>query len=233
MKLVRKAIDKIAGIFIRPKTYMSFLNEAEFNELLELMYNWYKMGYTLESIFNDNKNNKDFKSLMTKLRSKSLENLPKKLYRGFHWKTERQQQAFIKKLETGKFPNKRQYSSWTTSKRIAKQFTPVGKYGKGYGNKYGLILEINPRDFKENIVFSTAPLFKSKEDINTFLKLVLVKYHKENLQELKKEKPNFNHIHDATDTIQGSIYSIEEKEYVLKNPSKNISGIKYTIINTK
>jgi uncharacterized protein YdcH (DUF465 family) len=233
MKLVRKAIDKIANIFIRPKTYMNYLNEAEFNELLELMYGWYRMNYTLESIFEYSKNNKDFKSLMTKLKTKSVEKLPRKLYRGFRWKTERQQQAFIKKLEAGKFPPKQQYSSWTTSKRIAKKFTPVGEYGKRTDDKYGILLEINPRDFKEDIVFSTDPLFKSKEDINTFLKLVLVKYHKENLQELKKEKPNFDHIHDAADTIQGSIYSVEEKEYVLKNPSKNIDKIKYTIINRK
>ncbi len=230
MKILQSAIDKIGELFKRPKTYLKFLNEEEFEELMDLMMSWYSRGDTLEVILKDKKNNKSFASLLLKLKRKTLEKLPPKLYRGVHWKNKKDMDKFIKQLENNKFPTLKDegYASWTTSKKIAKSFLPNGLHGSGHGSKYGILLEINPRDFKSDIVFSTMPLFKNQEEINIFLKLILEKYHNKNINVLKKKKPNLSDIHINTYFIQGNLYSVEEKEYVVKNPTKNIDKIKYT-----
>ena len=231
MKILQSAIDKIGKLLGRPKTYMTFLDEAEFNELLEIISFWYYEGKTFEVILKNNNKNKAFLSLLQKLKKKSLEKLPPKLYRGMNFKTKKQLTDFTNLLDRGQYKIRKSssISSWSTSKKIAKRFLSDGIYGKNSGSKYGLLLEINPTYFKDDIIFSTTPMFTTQNDINIFLRLILDKQHKKNINELKMKKPNLNNISDSVAYIQGSLYSVEEKEYILKNPTKNIDKIKYTV----
>ncbi len=230
MKILQSAIDKIGRLLGRPKTYMKFLNEKEFDSLLRLMRDWYSYGIPLDKIMK--KKDPAFISMMNKIKAKATEKLPNKLYRGIAFQTKADHDKAIKSLENGKFPTnpheKQTYGGWSTSKKVAGDFLPNGEYGKSRNDKYGILFEINPRDFKEDIVFSMHPLLKTREDITIFLRLVLEK-QQENANKILDKKPfRKEELRYSFDPVHGAIHSTVEKEYILKNPTKNIDKIKHT-----
>ncbi len=230
MNILKSAIDKISKLLERPKTYMDFLDEDEFGELIKLMDNWYLQGISFDKLLKNK--NKSFITLIQKLKKKALEKPPQKLYRGLVFNTKKEQTDFIRNLNKGIYNSKKNenYSSWTTSKKVAKAFAGKGWHPK---SKYGIILEINTNDFKENITFSTAPLFKTQKDTAIFLRLMLDEHNVKMKKEIQNPKINLDNMRDHHAFFSGSMYSIEEKEYILKNPTRNVDKIKYTIVDSK
>jgi len=201
-------LDKISKIkeYFFGKYFKDF-NETEFHLLLDIITKWYYFNTNISSFINSKK----YKSIFDKI--KLHIKLPKKLYRGL---------SIIRKHF--------EYESWSSSKLIAKSFTPGGKYSQD--NKWGIIQEINPSDFKENIVFSLKSLIQNDEDKKNFYQKVLKEHIKE-LDGIPKKKNMVKYLKNNSifSTMHGTIYALIEDEYILKTPEKNLNKIKITIID--
>jgi hypothetical protein len=188
------------------------LNKEEFEIFLDFISEWFSYGMNLEKLIKKPKYRNVWNKLVNHTKRSKL---PRYLYRGVSFYTKKERDEYLKK-----FKSKREFESWTSSKSIAKQFSPLGAYGAG--RKYGLILRIETKDFKDNIVFSINALIPSDKDKKEFFEKLVENHY----QDLKKALAQNNIKRfltkkntDLTKNIDGGIYSLIEDEYILKTIS--------------
>ena len=208
-KLIEEASYKIMERiteFLFGKYFKDF-NEEEFNLFLDLISHWFYYNEDFGKLLRSKKYKGIWKKLENKINNMKL---PKYLYRGLSFRTKKDRDNYIKTFE-----HKRKYESWSSSLKIANNFIPGGKYAQN--EKYGVMLKINTKDFKNNIIFSLNAIIQNEKDRKLFFEKVLYRHHKHlkeglNSKSLRKYVNNYDLFSD----MHGAIYAIIEDEYVLK-----------------
>jgi hypothetical protein len=224
-KLIEEAgIQKLlSDIFNFKKKYFGFLDEKEYLQLLDLLHMVY---YTNKDIC-DKKFNK-YNKVIKRIKDKALVKLPGILYRGMSFPTEEARNSFTASLEKGKFPeHKKECSSWTTNKKMARGFLPGGFHNRS-SNKYGVMLSLDPKDFKDDIVFTlNNAIFSNQEEKNKFLEAVFKSHQDRFMGKVKdNKKPHVSLILNSIGPLQGAVYATIQDEYILRNPNRNAQKIK-------
>ena len=229
-KIERLVEESIQDIYLKAKgfffgKYFKDFTEEEFNLILDIISDWYYFNIGLDHLFKKKRYSEVFKKLKKELV------IPRRLYRGLTFSTKREREQFIKNLKNGSIVRKdNPYESWSASKIIAKQFIPGGKYY--YNSRFGLIMEINPSDFKEDIVFSLSSIINNEKDRKDFYQKV-VRRHAKHLHEGVDSKSIKKYVNkfDLFSEIHGTVYALTEEEYILKTLTKNLTKIKFTRID--
>ena len=199
------------------------LKQSEFNELLNLLYGWYYLNYKLDDNFESK--HKNLVNIIQKIKTESTLKMPRKLYRGLSFDSGKERQEFLDECKKTGYINGRifrlktttQFTSWTSSKKIAESFLSDGENSSS-DNGFSTLIELDAAKLHtDNIFFSIEYLLRTEEERKEFLKLVLEQEHNENqklianAKQVGKLDPNlmFGYQH-------GAMFSLMEKEFILK-----------------
>jgi len=202
--VIRK-INTLLGKYLKKNAFQK-LTEEEFDTLLELLDVWYRYGESWD--FDEDH---EFKELSRKL---AITKLPPKIYRGLAFSTEKARTNFIKKIKKTPTLAFGDYSSWSSSKKIAKNFAAEEE-------KFGVLLTLKGASFRKNFVFSLESVLKTDKDKKIFFDLILSKFVKH------AKYINKNNLYGSetlmTDHMDGAMYALSEKEYICRDPLININ----------
>lgn len=212
--IIQTIKDKYFEIKERYSNNFKYLSEEEFDRLLIILHNWYYFNYTFPEDFP--KNDLD-KSLISKIQKHGK--LPKVLYRALSFKTKKFRDNLLKDFKkngvTGKSGNT---TSWTSDIKIAQKFLPDNVYGKN--SKYGILLKIYNKDFKNNILFSIENLLDNELERKVFLEKVFKIETTKYLKLIRNKNSRKLKANSMIGQMHGSLLSVAEKEYIIKGNIK-------------
>lgn len=215
-------IENIKSKFTYFSNKFKYLNDKEFETLLEVVYGWYYLNYK----FPDDLEKKELNihNLFEKIKKNNTNTLPSKLYRGLSFSTKKDLDNFMKEIKrTNKVNGKlfrlnkdTRYTAWSSSKKIAESFLPGGDNSQN--DKFGILLTVNTKQLKnENITFSMNFLLHNESEIKDFLGLVLKNEYNKNQKYIKDNSPKRLEAKTMFGYQHGSIFSVTEDEFILNN----------------
>ena len=227
---INRTIESIKSKFNFFSNKFKYLNNHEFETLLNVLYGWYYLNYKFPDDLE--KKSPDVIKLFDKIKYNSKINLPLKLYRGLAFSTKKELDNFLSDIKTqnkvnGKLFRLKQdtrYTAWTSSKKLVNQFLPGGDNSEDY--MYGCLLTINTKNLNmDNFTFSMNLLLDKDEDKKEFLNLILKAEYNKNLKYINNTKPKKLDPKVMFGYQHGSVFSLIEDEYILNNVPYNICDI--------
>ncbi len=215
-------IDNIKSKFMYFSNKFKYLNDKEFETLLNVIYGW----YYLNSKFPDNLEKKypEVYNLFEKIKKNNQMRLPSKLYRGLSFSTKRDRDNFLKEIKQKNLVNGKlfrlnqdtRYTGWSSSKKIAESFLPGGN--SSHHDNFGILLTIDTKFLKaNNITFSMTFLLNNESEIKDFLGLVLKNEYNRNQKYIKDNSPKKLEAKTMIGYQHGTIFSVTEDEFILNN----------------
>lgn len=224
--LLEGTLDNIITTIKSKFTFFSnkfkYLNEKEFETLLNVLYGWYYLNHK----FPDNLEVKhpEILKLFNKIKQNTQIKLPPKLYRGLSFSNKKDMVQFLKEIEQTQKVNGKifrlgkdtRYTSWSSSKKIAETFLPGGE--NSHHDRFGCLITINTKDLDmDNFTFSIKLLLSSENDIKDFLSLILKSELDKNLKYINETKSKRLDPRTMFGYQHGSVFSLIEDEYILNN----------------
>ncbi len=208
------------------KQYFNFLNEKEYMLLIDILHLAY---YTNKDLCSSKF--KKYSKLIKKIRDKGLLNLPAKLYRGMSFASQSDLDSFVSSLDSGIFPtHKKECGSWTSNKRMAEEFLPGG-FRDRKSNKFGILLSLDPKQFKSDIVFTMDNSIFTEQTKKDFLRVIFESHQKRFYDKLKENREiDVDYIFDSIGPLQGAVHAAMQNEFILRNPTNKVEGINQKII---
>jgi hypothetical protein len=228
-------IDKLSNFFKDIKTKFfnksfKYLNDDDIKILMIFIYKHYYRNQTIST--------PDFKKLkliFEKIKGSSEKHIPKKLYRGLTFETEKDLNSFITKSKKngiqGYSNNQyREYASWSSDINIAKKFCEIipGNYIPR-SHRFGIMLELSDADvINKQLVFSMESFLENIDEKKEFIKFIYQKQFEKNIKLIDATKRITSlDSHKMVGEFHGALYSIMENEYILNTIPWD--SIKYTI----
>ena len=215
-------IDNIKSKFMYFSNKFKYLNDKEFETLLEVVYGWYYLNYK----FPDDLEKKEPQiiNLFEKIKKNNPMKLPPKLYRGLSFSNKKDLDNFIKEIKrTNKVNGKlfrlnkdTRYTAWSSSKKISESFLPGGD--NSHNDNYGILLTIDTKKLKdENITFSMTFLLHNENEIKDFLSLVLKNEYNKNQKYIMNNSTKRLNAKMMFGYQHGSLFSVTEDEFILNS----------------
>ena len=220
---LQNIINSVKTKFNYFRNKFKYLNDKEFDTLLEVLYGWYYLNYKFPDDLE--KKEPEIIKLFEKIKINNTQALPNKLYRGLTFATKKDLNNFLKDAEKTNLINGKifrldkdtRFTAWTSSKEVAKTFLPGGA-NSNQDRKYGILLTTEPKQLEnKNILFSMTFLLHNEDEVKDFMKLVLKNEYNKNLSYVKNNpykklsgKTMFGYQH-------GTLFSITEDEFILSN----------------
>jgi len=207
-------VDKFLNMF--KYSHFKNLSDEEFETLIKILRDWYYHAIPFETQIQKNKI--ELPKLLKKITNVQT-NHPPYIYRALSFQSKTDFDQVVKELNKGIIQrNNSEYTSWTSSKKIAYSFLPGGDYTlNNKYSKYGILIKLPKGIYKDKILFTTEGLFKSDKEKLDFLKILLVYTHKKNLKMITAAN-SIKHINqsDFFGAAHGGFYAAEENEYILE-----------------
>ena len=197
--LIIKLKNIVDNIYTKRGDRFKIFNNKDFELLVELCSSWFLSSKP--DIFKEEK----LQSIIQKVNDNN-KSFPK-VYRGLSFATKAE---FDKFLKAKKVAN-REIASYTSDIKVAREFA-TGQWNNG---KYYVILELPPKEVKNNLIFSLESLFDNEEDKKLFLTRIIQLDAKHNLDYIYRTKLKSLSSNELTGSIRGAFYSVTESEYVL------------------
>lgn len=219
---LQNMIDNIKSKFTFFSSKFKYLNDKEFQTLLEVVYGWYYLNYKFPDDLE--KKEPNIHNLFEKIKKNNTTTIPSKLYRGLSFSTKKDLDNFMKEVKrTNKVNGKlfrlnkdTRYTAWSSSKKMTEAFLPGGD--NSGDNKFGIRLTIDTKQLKnDNITFSMTFLLHNEKEMKDFMGLVLKNEYNKNKKYIKDNSPKNLSAMLMFGYQHGTIFSIIEDEFILNN----------------